>query len=135
MELDYSNQRLAVQEEAHKKRRKRRDAPRSPLVSPPFQPPPTPPPAGASGAPGTSGALGSSQFLPPLPPPSTSTSRSTLQQGHKVPSSSKTTASAQQSMAWTTPDTRYELSGIAGAQELSPSDDLIHDDSTPDEQV
>ncbi|GJS98514.1 hypothetical protein Tco_0819684 [Tanacetum coccineum] len=134
LELDYSNQRLADQEEARKKRRKRRDAPRSPPGSPPSQPPPPPPPAGASGAPGTSGASGSSQLPPPPPPPSTGTSGSTPQQGREVPSSSKTTASAQQSMAWTTSDTRYESTGIAGAQELSPSDDLMHDDSAPDEQ-
>ncbi|GJR00060.1 hypothetical protein Tco_0523044 [Tanacetum coccineum] len=110
LELDYSNQRLAEQEEARKKRRK-----------------------SASGAPGTSGASGSSQLPPPPPPPSTGTSGSTPQQGREVPSSSKTTASAQQSMAWTTSDTRYESTGIAGAQELSPSDDLMHDDSALDE--
>ncbi|GJR71090.1 hypothetical protein Tco_0083455 [Tanacetum coccineum] len=113
----------------------RRDAPRSPPGSPPSQPPPPPPPASASGAPGTSRALGSSQLPPPPPPPSTGTSGSTPQQGHKFPSSSKTTTSAQQSMAWTTFDTRYKSTGIAGAQELSPLDDLMHDDSAPDEQV
>ncbi|GJT24029.1 hypothetical protein Tco_0893966 [Tanacetum coccineum] len=85
LELDYSNQRLADQEEAR-----------------------------ASGAPGTSRASGSSQFPPPPPPLST--------------------ASAQQSMAWTISDTRYESAGIVGAQELSPSDDLMHDDSVPDKQ-
>ncbi|GKD29247.1 retrovirus-related pol polyprotein from transposon TNT 1-94, partial [Tanacetum coccineum] len=89
----------------------------------------------ASGALGTLGASESSQLPPPLPPPSTGTSGSTLQQGREVPSSSKTTASAQQSMAWTICDTRYESTGIVGAQELSPSDDLMHDDSAPDEQV
>ncbi|GJU15939.1 hypothetical protein Tco_1143905 [Tanacetum coccineum] len=104
LELDYSNQRLADQEEAC-----------------------------ASGAPRTLGASGSSQ-LPPPPPPSTGTPGSTPQQGREALSSSKTTASAQQSMAWTTSDTRYESIGIAGAQELSPSDDLMHDDSAPDEQ-
>ncbi|GJR72352.1 hypothetical protein Tco_0084717 [Tanacetum coccineum] len=104
--LDYSNQRLADQEEARKKRRKRRNAPRSPPGSPPSQPPPPPPPAGAFGAPGTSGASGSSQFLPPPPPPSTSTSGSTP----------------------------YESIGIIGAQELSLLDDLMHDDSAPNEQ-
>ncbi|GJX30578.1 hypothetical protein Tco_0238657 [Tanacetum coccineum] len=135
LELDYSNQRLVDQEEARKKRRKICDAPRSSLGSPPSQPPPPPPPAGAFGAPGTSGALGSSQLLPPPPPPLTGTSRSTPQQGLEALSSSKTTTSAQQSMAWTTFDTRYESIGIAGAQELSPSDDLMHDDSAPDEQV
>ncbi|GJT66227.1 hypothetical protein Tco_1017707 [Tanacetum coccineum] len=65
LELDYSNQRLADQEEA---RKKRRDVPRTPPGSPPSPPPPPPPIAGASGAPGTSGASGSSQ-LPPPPPP------------------------------------------------------------------
>ncbi|GJX42867.1 hypothetical protein Tco_0257857 [Tanacetum coccineum] len=107
LELDYSNQRLADQEEARKKRRKIRDAPRSPPGSPPSHAPPPPPPTGASGAPGTSGASGSSQLPPPPPPPSSSTSRSTPQQGREVPR----------------------------AQELSPSDDLMHDDSAPDEQV
>ncbi|GJZ49510.1 hypothetical protein Tco_0603700 [Tanacetum coccineum] len=90
LELEYLNQRLADQEEARKKRRKRRDAPRSPPGSPPSQ---LPPPAGASGAPRTLGASGSSQLPPPPPPPST------------------------------------------GAQELFPSDDLMHYDSAPDEQV
>ncbi|GKC60808.1 putative reverse transcriptase domain-containing protein [Tanacetum coccineum] len=135
LELDYSNKRLAEQEEARKKRRKRRDAPRSPPGSPPSQPPPLPPPSGASGALGTLGASGSSQLPPPPPPLSTGTSGSTPQQGRDVPSSSKTTASAQQSMAWTTSNTRYESTGIVGALELSPSDDLMHNDSAPDEQV
>ncbi|GKB82538.1 hypothetical protein Tco_0949433 [Tanacetum coccineum] len=94
LELDYSNQRLADQEEAHKKRR---DVPRTPPGSPPLQPPPPPPPASASGAPGTLGASGSSYFPPP--PPSTGTSRSAQQQGNKAPSSSKTATSALQSMA------------------------------------
>ncbi|GKC17023.1 hypothetical protein Tco_1013805, partial [Tanacetum coccineum] len=88
----------------------------------------------ASGAQGTPRASGSSQLPPPLPPPSTGTFGSTPQQGREAPSSSKTTVSAQQSMAWTTFDTRYESTGIVGAQELSPSDDLMHDDSVPDEQ-
>nr|GFD04472.1 hypothetical protein [Tanacetum cinerariifolium] len=35
-------------EEAHQKKRKRRDIPRTPFGSPPPQPPPPPPPAGAS---------------------------------------------------------------------------------------
>ncbi|GKB78237.1 hypothetical protein Tco_0945132, partial [Tanacetum coccineum] len=74
--------------------------------------PPPPPPAGASGAPGTLGASGSSQLLPP-PPPLLST--------------------ASQSMAWTTSDTRYESAGVSETQELSPTDSLMQDDSTPDE--
>ncbi|GJV83662.1 hypothetical protein Tco_1523560 [Tanacetum coccineum] len=51
LELDYSNQCLADQEEARKKRRKRSDIPRSPPGSPPSQPPPPHPPASVSGAP------------------------------------------------------------------------------------
>nr|GEZ13091.1 hypothetical protein [Tanacetum cinerariifolium] len=49
------------------------------------QPPPHPLPlAGVSGAPGTSRALRSSQLPPPLPPPSTGTSRSTQQQDSMI---------------------------------------------------
>ncbi|GJV03639.1 copia protein [Tanacetum coccineum] len=115
LELDYSNQRLADQEKARKKRRKRRDVPRTPLGSPPSPPPPPPPPAGASGAPGTLGAPGSSQFPPPPPPPSTGTSRAAQQQGSKALSSSKMAASASQSMAWTTFDTRFESTDFMAA--------------------
>ncbi|GJZ32960.1 hypothetical protein Tco_0578396 [Tanacetum coccineum] len=69
--------------------------------------PTLPPPAGASGVPGTSGASGSSQLPPPPPPPSTGTFGSTPQQGREAPR----------------------------PQELSPSDDLMHDDFALDEQV
>ncbi|GJR23544.1 hypothetical protein Tco_0972071 [Tanacetum coccineum] len=106
VELDYSNQRLAYQEEARKKKRKRRESPRTPLGSPPTQPPLLPPPAGTSGAPGS-----------------------------KAPSSSKTATSALQSMAWTKSDTQYESADIPRAQELSPIDYLMQDDSIPEEQV
>ncbi|GJZ39286.1 hypothetical protein Tco_0585849 [Tanacetum coccineum] len=135
LELDNINQRLADQEEARKKRRKRLDVPRTPPRSPPSQPPPPPLPAGASGAPGTLGALRSSQLLPPPPPPSTGTSGSAQQQGNTTLSSSKSTASASQSMAWTTSDTRYESAGVFGTHELSPTDYLMHDDSILEEQV
>ncbi|GJZ16879.1 hypothetical protein Tco_0553002 [Tanacetum coccineum] len=94
LELDYSNQRLADQEEARKKGRKRCDVPRNPFGSPPSQPPPPPPPAGASGAPSTSGASRSSQLSLPPPPLSTGTSGSAQQQGSNALSSSKTTALA-----------------------------------------
>ncbi|GKG52232.1 hypothetical protein Tco_0547107, partial [Tanacetum coccineum] len=86
------------------------------------------------GAPGTSGASGSSQLLPPPPPPSIGTSRSAQQQDSEALSSSKTTASTQQSLAWTTFDSRYESADIFGAQELSPTESSIHDDPIPDEQ-
>ncbi|GKF53096.1 hypothetical protein Tco_0160006, partial [Tanacetum coccineum] len=42
---------------------------------------------------------------------------------------------ASQSMSWTTSDTRYESVGVSGAQELSPTDSLMHEDSIPDEQA
>nr|GEY70713.1 hypothetical protein [Tanacetum cinerariifolium] len=92
-------------EEACQKKRNRRDVPRTLSSSPPPQPPPPPPLAGASGAPGS-----------------------------EAPSLSKSTASAPQSMAWTTSDTRYESAGFFGTQELSLTDSLIQDDSILDEQ-
>ncbi|GJW98918.1 hypothetical protein Tco_0180726 [Tanacetum coccineum] len=110
LELDYSNQRLADQEEARKKRRKRCDVPRTPPGSPPSPPPPSPPPAGVSGAPAAQ------------------------QQGSKAPSSSKMAVSASKSMGWTTFDTRFELTDFTIAQELSPTNSLMQDDSILDEQ-
>nr|GEX97130.1 hypothetical protein [Tanacetum cinerariifolium] len=106
LEHDYSDQILSDLEEARQKKRKRRDVPRTPFGSPPPYPPPPSPPAGASGAPGS-----------------------------KALSSSKSTASALQSMAWTKFDTRYESAGLYGTQELSPIDSLIPDDSIPDERM
>nr|GEY97004.1 hypothetical protein [Tanacetum cinerariifolium] len=88
LERDYSNQLLSNLYEARQKKRKRRDLPRTPYGSPLSQPPPLPPPVG------TSGALGS-----------------------KALSSSKSAASAPQSMAWTTSDTRYESDGVSRTQE------------------
>ncbi|GJW30007.1 hypothetical protein Tco_0046882 [Tanacetum coccineum] len=44
-------------------------------------------------------------------------------------------ASASQSMAWTTSDTRYKSAGISRAQELSSTDSLMQDDSIIDEQA
>ncbi|GJV42058.1 hypothetical protein Tco_1420498 [Tanacetum coccineum] len=111
LELDYSNQRLVDQEEARKKKRKRCDVPRTPPGSPPLPPPPPPPPAGASGA------------------------SAAQQQGSKSLSSSKMAASSSQSMAWTTSDTRFESTGFTAAQELSPTDSMMQDDSIHDEQV
>ncbi|GJS11580.1 hypothetical protein Tco_0368376 [Tanacetum coccineum] len=112
LELDYLNQHLADQEEARKKKRKKCAAPRTPFESPPSLPPPPPPPAGASGAPG-----------------------SAQQTGSEALSSSKPAASTQQSMSWTTSDTRFESTDYTTAQELSPTDSLMQDDSIPDEQV
>ncbi|GJY11247.1 hypothetical protein Tco_0379432 [Tanacetum coccineum] len=112
LELDYSNQCLADQEEARKKKRKKCAALRTPSGSPPSPPPTPPPPVGASGAPG-----------------------SAQQQGSKAPSSSKPVVSIHQSMAWTTYDTRLESTGFTAAQELSPINSLIQDDSIPDEQI
>ncbi|GJV21972.1 hypothetical protein Tco_1370992 [Tanacetum coccineum] len=125
----------AHEDEARKKKRKKHAAPRTPSRSPLSPLPPPPPPAGASSALGISGASGSSQLPPPPPPPSTGTSGSAQQQGSKAPSSSKSTTSTHQSMAWTTSDTRFESTGFMAAQELSPTDSLMKDDSILDEQV
>nr|GEU80914.1 integrase, catalytic region, zinc finger, CCHC-type, peptidase aspartic, catalytic [Tanacetum cinerariifolium] len=105
LERDYSNQLLSDLEEAHQKKRKRRDVPRTPFWSPLPQPPPPAPPADAYGAPGS-----------------------------EAPSSSKFAALAPQSMAWTTSNTRYESAGISRTQKLSHTDSLTQDDSIPDEQ-
>nr|GEW74352.1 hypothetical protein [Tanacetum cinerariifolium] len=91
---------------SQEEKKKRRDLLRTPSGSPPSQPPPPLPPAGASGAPGS-----------------------------EAPSSSKSVASAPQSIAWNTSDTRYELAGIFGTQELSRTNSLIQDDFILDEQV
>ncbi|GJV27291.1 hypothetical protein Tco_1383739 [Tanacetum coccineum] len=77
--------------------------------SPPPPPPPSPPSPEALGAPRAPGALGAL-------------------------SSSKTVASTQQSLAWTTSDTRYESATFTATQETSPTDNLINDDSILDEQ-
>ncbi|GKA51820.1 hypothetical protein Tco_0745016, partial [Tanacetum coccineum] len=106
VELDYSNQHLADQEEVRKKKRKRRESPRTLPRSPPTQPPLPPTLVGASGAPGS-----------------------------KALSSSRTSASASQSMAWTTSDTQYESAEIPRAQELSPTDYLMQDDSIREERL
>ncbi|GJU27330.1 hypothetical protein Tco_1165951 [Tanacetum coccineum] len=103
LELDYSNQRLAYQEEVRKKQRKRCDTLRSPPRSPPSQPPP---PAGASSAPGS-----------------------------KASSSSMAMASTLESMAWTTFNIRYESTGVFADQDSSPTESLMLDDSTLDEQT
>ncbi|GJZ67480.1 hypothetical protein Tco_0630720 [Tanacetum coccineum] len=88
--------------------RKKQQKRRDAPRSPPGSPPLQPPPlAGTSGALGTSRSLGSSQLPLPLPPLSTGISGSTL----------------------------YKSTGIAGAQEISPLDDLMHDDSGLDEQA
>nr|GEY49535.1 hypothetical protein [Tanacetum cinerariifolium] len=92
-------------DEAHRKKRKKCDLPRTPSGSLPPQPPPPPPLVGAFGAPGS-----------------------------EALSSSKTAASTTQPMAWTTSDTRYESTGFAATQETSPIDYLMNDDSIPDEQ-
>ncbi|GJR14242.1 hypothetical protein Tco_0796894 [Tanacetum coccineum] len=116
LECDYSNQLLSNLDEARMKKRKKRASPRTPSGSPPTQPTPPPPLAGTSGAPDTLRASRYSQF--PLPPPLLST-----------------VASTPPSMTWTTSDIRYESVGVSAAQESSPTDSLMNDDSIPGEQV
>nr|GEY08261.1 hypothetical protein [Tanacetum cinerariifolium] len=99
-------------EAARQKKRKRRVLPRTPSGSPPPQPLPPPPPAGASKAPGTLGALGSSRFPPPPHPPSTGTSGSAQQQGIKALTSSMSMATTPHFMAWTISNTRYESTSV-----------------------
>ncbi|GJT55385.1 hypothetical protein Tco_0990439 [Tanacetum coccineum] len=70
MDHDYSDQLQADLAEAHKKRQKISDSPRTPSGSPPPPPPPLPPSLGSSSSPGAYRASGSSQL--PLPPPSSS---------------------------------------------------------------
>ncbi|GJV69433.1 hypothetical protein Tco_1484942 [Tanacetum coccineum] len=108
MNRDHSDQLQADLAAARKKRQKRLDSLRTPFGSPPPPPPPPPPSSGAYGAPGAPRASGSSQMPLPPPPLSTDTNRGNQQQDSGAPSSSKTAASTQQSMAWTTSDTRYE---------------------------
>ncbi|GKC63867.1 retrovirus-related pol polyprotein from transposon TNT 1-94 [Tanacetum coccineum] len=55
-----------------------------------------------------------------------------LQQAHLA---LQTAASASQSMAWTTSDTRFESNDFTASQELSPTNSLMQDDSIPDEQA
>nr|GEW33688.1 copia protein [Tanacetum cinerariifolium] len=67
LERDYSDQLLSDLDEAHQKKRKRRDVPRTPSRSPPPQPPPpqpppSPPPAGAYGA--LAGIFGTQELSP-----------------------------------------------------------------------
>nr|GEW71515.1 hypothetical protein [Tanacetum cinerariifolium] len=135
LERDYSNQLLADLDEARRKKRKKRDLPRTPSGSPPPQPPPPPPPAGASGAISTSRASGSTQLPTPPPTPSTDTNQGNQQQGNGALSSSKSAALTPQSMAWTTSDTRYESAGFAATHETSPADYLMNDDSILNEHV
>ncbi|GJS66120.1 hypothetical protein Tco_0680684 [Tanacetum coccineum] len=135
MDYDHSDQLQADLAKACKKRRKRSDSPRNPSSSSPLPLPPPPPLAGAFSALGTFGASRSSQFPPPHPPPFIDTNRGNPQQSSGAPSSSKTTASTQQSLAWTTSDTRYELATFTATHETSPTDNLINDDSIPDKKI
>ncbi|GJS29950.1 hypothetical protein Tco_0490570 [Tanacetum coccineum] len=106
VELDYSNQCLADQEEARKKKRKRRESPRTPLGSPPIQPP------------------------------------HLLQQAHSVP---QVLLKHQDPLSFpyllllhllVQLDLHINKSAdIPRAQELSPTDYLMQDDSIPKEQI
>nr|GEU56541.1 retrovirus-related Pol polyprotein from transposon TNT 1-94 [Tanacetum cinerariifolium] len=90
MNCDHSEELAKDLAESRKKKKKSRESPKTPPRSPPHQPPPPPPPAGPSGASGAPGAFGSSQVLPPQPPPS-SINQESQSKGSVAPSSSKTT--------------------------------------------
>ncbi|GKF17446.1 hypothetical protein Tco_0062364 [Tanacetum coccineum] len=105
MDRNHSDQLLTDLDEARRKKKRRHESPKTPPRSPPHQPPPPPPPAGPSGTSGASGASGSSQLPPPPLPPSTN--QSDQSKSIAVPSSSKTSTSAEYT-AWTTTDTRLK---------------------------
>nr|GEV59490.1 E-beta-farnesene synthase [Tanacetum cinerariifolium] len=104
MNRDHTEELLKDLAEARKKKKKRRDLPKTTPGSPPHQPPSPPPPVGPSGTSGSPGASGSSQ-VPPPPPPPPSTNQEGQSHGSAAPSSSKTAASAEYK-AWTMTDTR-----------------------------
>nr|GEW43127.1 hypothetical protein [Tanacetum cinerariifolium] len=128
MNRDHSEELLKDLAEACKKKKKRRDLPKTPYGSPPHQPPPPPPPAGPSGTSGSLGAFGSSHVLsqPTLP---LSTNQEGQSQGSVAPISSKTAASAEYN-AWTMTDTRLGLYVSS-----TPKDLQIDDDMAPDAQA
>ncbi|GJV22223.1 retrovirus-related pol polyprotein from transposon TNT 1-94 [Tanacetum coccineum] len=78
---------------------------------------------------------GSSQLPPPPPPSSTGASRSAQQAGSEAPA--VYAWGSRISIPWIGPtyDTRFESTDFMTAQELSPKDSLMQDDSIPDEQV
>nr|GEV12913.1 hypothetical protein [Tanacetum cinerariifolium] len=124
MNRDHFEELLKDLAEAHKKKKKRRDSPKTPLGFPP----PPPPPAGPSGTSGSPGASGSSQ-VPPTPPPLPSTNQEGQSRGFTTLSSSKTAASAEYK-AWTTTDIRLRLSVSS-----TPEDQRMDDDMAPDAQA
>nr|GEV54867.1 retrovirus-related Pol polyprotein from transposon TNT 1-94 [Tanacetum cinerariifolium] len=128
MNYDQSKELLKDLAKAHKKKKKRRDLPKTPHGSPPHRPPPPPPPAGPSGTLGFPGASRSSH-VPPPPPPPPSTNQEGQSQGSVAPSSSKTAASAEYK-AWTTTNTRLRPS-----VSLTPEDLQMDDDMAPDAQA
>nr|GEZ09757.1 hypothetical protein [Tanacetum cinerariifolium] len=128
MNRDHTDELFKDLAEARKKKKKRRDSPKTPLGSPPHQPTPSPPPAGPSGASGSLGAFGSSQVLPP-PPPHPSTNQEGQSHGSTAPSSSKTAASTKYK-ACTMTDTKLRLSISS-----TPKDLHMDDDTAPDAQV
>nr|GEZ56877.1 hypothetical protein [Tanacetum cinerariifolium] len=88
-------------------------------------PPPPPSPAGPSGASGSPEASGSSQ-VPPPPPLPPSTNQEGQSKGFAVPSSSKTTASAEY-QAWTMTDIRLRSSILITLADLQMDDDMAPD--------
>nr|GEV28081.1 hypothetical protein [Tanacetum cinerariifolium] len=133
MNHDHSEELAKDLAKAHKKKKKSRESPKTPLGSPPLQPPPPPPPAGLSGASGSLRASGSS----PVPPPPPSINQKSQSKGSARPSSSKTAASAEY-QAWTTTDTRLRPSISLTIADLQMDDDMAPDaqaQSSDDEDI
>nr|GEV23071.1 histone deacetylase 14 [Tanacetum cinerariifolium] len=117
-----------IQDNKHleeRKKKKRRDSPKTPPRSPPHQPPPPSPPTGPSGTSGSPRASGSSQ----VPPPPPSTNQEGQSHGSTAPSSSKTATSAEYT-AWTTTDTR-----LRPYVSLIPEDLHMDEDMAPNEHI
>nr|GEW65476.1 hypothetical protein [Tanacetum cinerariifolium] len=136
MNRDHTDELFKDLAEARKKKKKRRDSPKTPLGSPPHQPPHSPPPAGPSGALGSLGAFGSSQVLPP-PPPHPSTNQEGRSHGSTAPSSSKTATSTKYK-AFTMIDTKLRLSISSTPKDLHMDDDTALDaqvHSSDDEDI
>ncbi|GJR69479.1 hypothetical protein Tco_0015544 [Tanacetum coccineum] len=115
MAHDQTDKLLTDLAKARKKKKKRRDLPKTPLGSPPHQPPHPLPPASSSGTPKLLELLDSTDAR----------------------SSSKTAASAEYT-AWTTTDTRLKPSVLLIPEELHMDDATTHDEqvqSSGDEDI
>nr|GEX21341.1 hypothetical protein [Tanacetum cinerariifolium] len=128
MNRNHTNELLKDLAEARKKKKNRRDSPKTSRGSPHRQLPPPLPPAGPSKNLGSPGASGSSE-VPPPPLPPLSTNQEGQSHGSTAPSSLKTAALAEYK-AWTMTNTR-----IRSSISSTPEDLHVDDDIAPDAQA